>query len=112
MGKKKTSQKHEFSFKDMPKLSLKPRVKLQGHDPRTTYRNVSSVYEALMQSLSDGDAEAFKEILGAFLSVTNKDRFAAKAKISKRTLFRMISSSGNPTLENVARVVHALSKAA
>ncbi len=68
--------------------------------------------QALIQALKDGDADAFKEILGAYLSVTNKEQFSQKARIPKRTLFRMLSPSGNPTLENIARIVHALHDAA
>lgn len=112
MAKTKTSRKREFCFEDMPVLELRRNVKLIEHDPRKTLRNVGLIYEALMQSLSDGDVEAFKEILGAFLEVTNKDKFAKRAKVPKRTLFRMISPDGNPTLDTIAKVVHALKKAA
>jgi hypothetical protein len=83
MAKAKTSGKRGFSFESMPELKLKA-----------------------------GDAEAFKEILSAHLEVVHKERFASRAKIPKRTLFRMLSPEGNPTLENVARIVHALTKAA
>ena len=55
---------------------------------------------------------AFKGILAAHLKVANKEAFSAKAKIPKRTLFRMLTPEGNPTLDNIARIVHALSKAA
>lgn len=112
MAKRKISGKRGFSFENMPQTKLKKGTRLVSHDSSKKLADVEFVSQALIQALKDGDADAFKEILGAHLSVTNKEKFSERAKIPKRTLFRMLSPSGNPTLENVARIVHALSKAA
>jgi probable addiction module antidote protein len=112
MARVKTSDKQGFSFEKMPELKLKRRAKTHSHDSAKRLGDSDLVGNALIQALKDGDAEAFKEILAAHLSVTNKDRFSEKSKIPRRTLFRILSPEGNPTLENVARIVHALSKAA
>ena len=112
MGKQKTSAKRGFSFENMKEVKLKKSTRLVPHNPSKNLADVEFVSQALIQALKDGDADAFKEILGAHLSVTNKERFSAKAKIPKRTLFRMLSPNGNPTLDNIARIVHALNKAA
>jgi DNA-binding phage protein len=64
-----------------------------------------------MECLKMGDPEGFKEILSAYLEVVNKAAFAKKAGIPERTLFRMLTPAGNPTLENLARVFSVLSKA-
>jgi DNA-binding phage protein len=61
-----------------------------------------------MDALKDGDSQAFKEILSAHLEVINKEDFSKKARIPRRTLFRILSPLGNPTLDNVAKIVHAL----
>lgn len=106
------SKKQSFYLEDMPSLKLKKFSNLKKYDPRESFRDEEFVYKALISSLRDGDAEAFKEILGAFLEVTSKDEFAKRAKVSKRTLYRMLSPAGNPTLSNIALVIHALSKAA
>jgi probable addiction module antidote protein len=66
------------------------------------------VAQALIECLQDGDAEAFKDILRSYLDVVNKSRFSSKTHIPQRTLYRMVSENGNPTLDNIARVVHAL----
>jgi probable addiction module antidote protein len=66
------------------------------------------VLHALLQCLQDGDADAFKEILRSHLEVVNKTKFAEKTHIPERTLYRMVSEDGNPTLDNIAKVVHAL----
>ena len=112
MGKRKISVKRDLSFENIQETKLKKGTKLISHDSSKELTNVKFVSQALIEALQDGDADAFKEILGAHLSVINKDKFSAKARISKRTLFRMLSPSGNPTLENIARIVHALNKAA
>ena len=112
MAKLKTSGKQGFSFEDIQETKLKRGVRVTKHPTTRELSNVEFVSQALIQALKDGDAEAFKEILAAHLSVTNKERFASKAKIPKRTLFRMLSPKGNPTLDNIARIVHALNKAA
>lgn len=112
MAKLKTSGKRGFSFEHMKETKLKKGARLIFHDSSKELADVEFVSQALIQALKDGDADAFKEILGAHLSITNKESFSKKAKIPKRTLFRILSPRGNPTLENVARIVHALSKAA
>ena len=112
MAKAKTSLRLKRSLENTPKLKLKKGVKVLKHDSAATFLDTKLVGNALIQALRDGDAEAFKEILAAHLSVTNKDKFAAKAKLPRRTLFRMLSPDGNPTLENIARIVHAFSKVA
>ena len=112
MGKRKILGKQGFSFENIRETKLKKGTRLVAHVPSKQLANVEFVVQALIQSLKDGDAGAFKEILAAHLSVTNKERFSAKARIPKRTLFRMLTPEGNPTLENIARIVHALSKAA
>lgn len=112
MGRRKTSVKQGFSFENMRETKLKKGTRLISHDSSKALADVDFVSQALIQALKDGDPDAFKEILGAHLSVANKERFSAKAKIPKRTLFRILSPKGNPTLENIARIVHALNKAA
>jgi len=112
MAKRKTSIKQGFSFEGVKETKLKKGTRLLKHDSAKELANVEFVSEALIQALKDGDADAFKEILAGHLSVINKEKFSEKARIPKRTLFRMLTPSGNPTLENIARIVHALSKAA
>ena len=112
MGKTKTSGRRGFSFEKIPETKLRSGAKTVNHNASKTLGDVELVSEALIQALKDGDAEAFKEILSAHLSVASKERFSKKAQIPRRTLFRMLSPQGNPTLDNVARIVHALTKAA
>ena len=55
------------------------------------------------------DTEGFKEILRAYLELVNKEEFAKKAGIPRRTLFRMLSKNGNPTLKNISKIIFQLS---
>jgi len=92
----------------MPDLELKSNAKVKDHMASDRLKDKRYVADALIQCLQDGDADAFKEILGSYLDVVNKSNFAKKTHIPERTLYRMVSDDGNPTLDNIARVVHAL----
>lgn len=112
MTKKKTSKKRGFSFADMPSVRLRKGTRVENHDPKSKLGDPKFVLEALTEALMEGDTQAFKEILAAHLEVVQKDSFYRKAGVSRRTLFRMLAPSGNPTLENIARVVKAIAKRA
>jgi DNA-binding phage protein len=107
MRKKKTSKKQEFSLEELEPIKTAG-GRLAKHSPSEFLKNKAMVFEALMESLKAGDTATFKEILAAHLDVLNKESFSKKAHIPKRTLFRMLAPDGNPTLDNVAKVVHAL----
>ena len=96
----------------MPKVRLKSSSGAKAYDAAARFSDPAQVFEALIDALKAGDADAFKEILSAHLDVTNKDDFARASGISRRTLFRMLSPAGNPTLDNITKVVSALRKAA
>ena len=67
-----------------------------------------NISKALWECLVDNDTEGFKEILRAHLELINKDDFAKEAGISRRTLFRMLSEEGNPTLDNISKIINKL----
>jgi len=108
MRKKKISSKQDFSFESMPARKLKVGVNVSHESATERLKDKNYVRQALIQCLQDGDADAFKEILRSFLDVVNKTKFAEKTDIPERTLYRMVSEDGNPTLDNIAKVVHAL----
>ena len=111
MDKKKTSKKQGFSLNNIKPIHLKKGVTLEKHSPKESLKDPNFVYSALMDALKGGDSQSFKEILSAHLEVINKEAFSKRAHISKRTLFRILSPEGNPTLDNVAKIVHALNAA-
>jgi len=108
MPKKKTSKKHGFSLSDMPTVNLKNRKGIFEFDPNIRLQKPEAIAHALWECLVDNDIEAFKEILRSHLEVVNKDTLAKRAGIPRRTLFRMLSPEGNPTLENLGKIIHQL----
>jgi len=108
MGRKKTSRRQEFSFKNMPAFEIKSGGSSKHYNASDRLKDKQYVASALIQCLQEGDSEAFKEILRGHLDVINKSHFSKKTHIPERTLYRMVSEEGNPTLDNIARVVHAL----
>jgi probable addiction module antidote protein len=108
MPQKKTSKKLEFSFKNMPLVQLKNKSNISEFNPSVRLKNSEIVAQALWQCLVENDIDAFKEILRSHLEVLNKDDLAKKAGIPRRTLFRMLSPEGNPTLENLGKIIHQL----
>jgi probable addiction module antidote protein len=110
MVKKKTLKEQSFTLSKLRKMKLKTGEKVETYDPGERFRDAKKVYLALIDALKEGDASGFKEILAAYLEVVNKDEFAKRSGLSRRTLFRMLSASGNPTLDNITRIVSALKK--
>jgi DNA-binding phage protein len=108
MLKKKISKKHELSLNDMQTVSLKNRKGITDFNPDARLKNRELVAKALWECLVSNDVDAFKEILKSHLEVANKDDLAEKAGIPRRTLFRMLSPEGNPTLENLGKIIHEL----
>jgi len=108
MPKKKISKKREFSLNDMPMVKLKNRKGVAEFNPNIRLQKPEVVAHALWECLVENDIEAFKEILRSHLEVANKDELAKKAGIPRRTLFRMLSPEGNPTLENLGKIIHQL----
>lgn len=92
----------------MPNLNLKNRKGITTYNVAERLTEPQIVAQALWECLIENDIQAFKDILRSHLEVTNKDKLAKKAGIPRRTLFRMLSPQGNPTLENLGKIIHQL----
>jgi len=108
MSKRKTSKKREFSFQDMPIVKLKNIKGLSRINTREILMDKAFISEALWQSLVLGDVDGFKEILKGYLEFINKEKLVKETGLSRRTLYRMLSSDGNPSLENISKIIHKL----
>ena len=108
MPKKKISKKRAFSLNDMPTVKLKSRKGITSYSPDDRLKRPDVIAQALWECLVENDIEAFKDILRSHLEVANKHKLAKQAGIPKRTLFRMLSPDGNPTLENLGKIIHQL----
>lgn len=108
MPKRKVLKKQDFSFEDMPSLKAKNRKELKSFNASKRLKDKNYISQALWECLVENDTEGFKEILRAHLELINKDDFAKEAGISRRTLFRMLSEDGNPTLDNISKIINKL----
>ena len=116
MGKPKTSKKRVVSSKNILKDNelpvLSPKVKAKDYSPSEELKNRKFIAEAITDALMDGDADAVREILTTHLELVHKDKFHKAAGVSRRTLFKLMQPNANPTLDSLAKVCKALTKAA
>jgi DNA-binding phage protein len=108
MAKKMTSKKQKFSFNNMPILKLKSGVKVKTENSAVRLKDKEFIFRALWQCLIEQDIESFKEILSGHLEATNKQQLSKKARTSRRTLHRILSPEGNPTLKSISKVISAM----
>ena len=108
MSKRKTSKKQETSFDDMPKIKLKKGVRLKKFNVTSKMKNKEYISKALWECLVASDIDGFKEILKTHVELINKEELVKITGISRRTLFRMLSEKGNPTLENISKLINKL----
>lgn len=108
MVKKKISKRPEASLKGISMNKLKKSKELIPFSSADFLKDKKFIANALWECLVDDDIESFKEILRTHLEYANKDELAKKAGVSRRTLFRMLSPEGNPTLANLGKIIHEL----
>lgn len=89
----------------MPTTKLKKGIRPKKFQATKRMKDKKYLSKALWDSLQAGDVDAFKEILRTHLELTNKEEIARETGISRRSLFRMLSDEGNPTLENISKLV-------
>jgi DNA-binding phage protein len=104
MIKKKTSGKQKFCLENMP--ILKSKRKASRHRPSAFFKMHEKVAAALLESLEENDADAFLEILDAYLHV-NRTRVAKESNLSRTTVQQAFSKKGNPTIRTIAKIVHS-----
>jgi DNA-binding phage protein len=92
----------------MPSLDPKNKSELKLYSASEKMKNKDYVSAALWQCLISNDIDSFKDILRTHLDVVNKESFSKKSGIPQRTLFRILSPSGNPTLETIGKIIHQI----
>ena len=97
------------SLDDMPTLKAKDKTQFVEFRASKRMKNKKYVSKALLECLATNDTVGFKEILRTYLELVNKEEFAKKAGVSKRSLFRILSKNGNPTLNNISKIIFQLS---
>jgi probable addiction module antidote protein len=107
MARKKILKKRELRLDDIEGVVFTEEASkdLTKYDPADFFRDHTKIAKALLQCLVEGDDEAYKEILDAYLRV-NRLRVAQKTQLSRTTVQNAFSSRGNPTLRTIAKIVH------
>jgi len=108
MTKKVILKKREFSLNDIQVRKLKKSVKTASVKSSSRLKDRELVFRALWQCLVEEDIESFKDVLRGHMEAVNKQLLSKKANTSRRTLYRILSPEGNPTLKNVSKVISAL----
>ena len=89
----------------MPIVKKKKSAPNLEHKPSAFFKSHEKVAEALLQSLKSDDADAFLEILDAYLEV-NRTKIAEETGLSRTTVQNALSKKGNPTIRTLAKIVH------
>ena len=108
MTKKKTSKRREFSLTDIPVRKLRGDAHVKAVHSATRLKDQELIFRALWQCLVEQDIASFKDILRGHLEAANKQQLSKKAKTSRRTLYRILSDDGNPTLKSISKVISAM----
>lgn len=108
MPRRATLKKRELSFGDIPTRRLKAKSGLSSPSSARRLQDQELVFRAFWQCLVEQDIDSFKEILRGHLDAVNKETLAKRSRTSRRTLYRILSPEGNPTLKSISSVIHAL----
>lgn len=108
MTKKATSKRQEFSLNAIPVRKLKKSAKATRRKSSARLKDRELIFRALWECLVEQDTESFKDVLRGHLDAVNKQELSKKAKTSRRTLYRILSADGNPTLKSISKVISAL----
>ncbi len=105
MGKAKTlKEQKKFARTGYPmKLKKKPRK----YDPMKDLLDEHLIAEAIWDCLKENDPEGVVEILEFHFRAKNKSKLSKEHGISRTTIYHAFRSK-NPTLQTVAKLVHAI----
>lgn len=107
MAKTKTSKKQKKSSSKSKPVTLTPHKVLDKSilDPET-------LKELLIETLIEGDMEAFQDVLIAQIRLANKTKLARNAKIGRQTLYDLTQGKRefNPSVKTLSAILQALYK--
>ncbi len=87
-------------------------IELFEHDPSLIFKNHQEIRAALVESLVDGDKEAFIEILSAYVRVHNILEVCRRTGLSRTVVYEAIGEDGNPSLDTICKIMTAFKAAA
>src|SRR6187431_213531 len=74
------------------------------------FNNHEAVKEILLESLSNGDIETFRDVLIAFLKAQSMTEFSKKSGLGRQTIYDMLKKPKDfdPQVSTVAKIMNAL----
>jgi DNA-binding phage protein len=106
MGKTAISQKRAISSA-VRVSKLRAGASVSPYDPSKSLGDPKFVQEAIIEALLDGDCAAVMHIYSAHLRVLNRSKTAAKLRVSRQHVHRMMSNP-NPRMDTFARFMGLL----
>ncbi|MEB3165915.1 MAG: addiction module antidote protein [Cyanobacteriota bacterium] len=77
-------------------------------DPATHLNSIDDVAAYLQAALEDGDAQLVAAALGDIAKARGMTQIARESGLGRESLYKSLSSSGNPELATVLKVISAL----
>jgi DNA-binding phage protein len=103
--KRKKSSKKLLPSKNKGTLQLKKGALVRKSNPTEEILNEELISRALWECLKEGDSEGFLEVIRIYSEAYNKTHMAKGASVSRSTIYSL--RGGNPTVQTVAKIVHA-----
>ncbi len=97
MAKIATSERRGLSWLGKP-LKLAARSTARDFDPTEELRDPAFVKRAVLEAIEAGDDAAVTLILRAHLRVLNRSKTAARMRVSRQQIHRLIAGSRRPSL--------------
>ena len=92
----------------MSKSKKKSKLKTRPWDPAEHIQSEEDVAAYLEAAFEDGDPAVIAAMLGHIARSKGMAAVAKKAGLGRESLYKALSKSGNPKLDTILRVVHAL----
>jgi probable addiction module antidote protein len=89
-------------------MAAKKKVKTTAYDSADFLTSKEAVHAYLMEALATDDAAFIAHALGTVARARGMTRIAKKTGLSRESLYKALSSDGNPEFGTIVRVVQAL----
>lgn len=86
----------------------KKKIKLYPWDPVKYLKTEEDMAQYLEAALEDGDPRVVAAVLGHIARAKGMTRVAKKAGLGRESLYKSLTSRGNPELATVLKVIRAL----
>jgi probable addiction module antidote protein len=86
----------------------KKKTKTSSHDSAEYLDTAEAINAYVEEALETGDSAFVAKALGSISRARGMSRIAEKAGLSRESLYKALSSDGNPEFGTIIRVMHAL----